>query len=388
MFGKGNKRGKGGKKAAAIGRAPNSRGGRSYVTNRDQTSPLTTTTEAAAVAASTAGTVTTTTTTNTIPASPPRPPPPCSPTTTNTSTASQRSQRKAAVDCLEKLSNLTDATRYADESTGAGTIIAARDVFKDSEVVTFDSSVAVRWAIAHIYSVVLGSPPEFDSDKKEQWGGQSGTYSVIRKLMPGWVEEEERAISLAVQNGSEKGESTRTHRSNKHKQIKRVVECIDLCKSIGVKFDGEVKWAGGRDTTIKTGSPESHIVADALEAGNSLTMTVSLLNDYLCAKGKEEVGYTPVYTCCQKMKPQVIKFAKRQQGNKNPESGWAISRRYIMRQILLREKIISVDDKDYFGDDYLDENGNIPEYFDIEKLRMVDTCRLAYFDESHCKCII
>ena len=67
---------------------------------------------------------------------------------------------------MEKLSNLADATRYADESTGAGTIIAARDVFKDSEVVTFDSSVAVRWAIAHIYTIVLGSPPEFDSDKK------------------------------------------------------------------------------------------------------------------------------------------------------------------------------------------------------------------------------
>ena len=149
------------------------------------------------------------------------------------------------------------------------------------------------------------------------------------------------------------------HRSNRHKQIKRVVECIDLCKSIGEKFDGEIRWAGGRDTLIQVGSAEPHIIADALEAGNSFRMTVSMVNDYLIKEGKPIVGLTPVYTCCQKMKPKVIKFARRQQGCTDPESGWAIARNYIMRQVLLRQGEITGDDDEYFGE-YRNENKKLP----------------------------
>ena len=206
--------------------------------------------------------------------------------------------------------------------------------------------------------------------------------------MPGWKEIEDMKVAKSVATCNFTEEKARTyHRSNRHKQIKRVVECIDLYKSLGVKFDGEILWAGGRETLIKVGSPESHIIADALEAGNSFTMTVSMLNDHLVKEEKPEVGYTPVYTCCQKMKPKVIKFARRQQGNLRPDSGWAISRSYIMRQVLLRQREITVEDEEYFAD-YKDDDGNVPPYFDVEKLRMVDTCRLAYFDESHRKCIV
>ena len=130
--------------------------------------------------------------------------------------------------------------------------------------------------------------------------------------MPGWKELEDIAVGKLIAKGKlNEDQARKQHRNNKHKQIKRVVECIDLCKSLGEKFDGEIRWAGGRDTLIQVGSAESHIIADALEAGNSFRMTVSMVNDYLIKEGKPEVGYTPVYTCCQKMKPKVIKFAKR-----------------------------------------------------------------------------
>ena len=86
------------------------------------------------------------------------------------------------------------------------------------------------------------------------------------------------------------------------------------------------------------------------------------------------------------MKPKVIKFARQQQGNLCPESRWAIGHTYIMRHVLLRQQEITVDDDEYFLD-YKDEDGNLTVYFDVEQLRMIDMCRLAYFDESHCKCI-
>ena len=58
-----------------------------------------------------------------------------------------------------------------------------------------------------------------------------------------------------------------------------------------------------------------------------------------------------------------------------------------MRQVLLRQGEITGDDDEYFGE-YKGENGKLPNYFDVKELRMIDMCRLAYWDESHRKCII
>ena len=162
-------------------------------------------------------------------------------TTTNTNNitppSENRPYRKAREDCVEKLSK-------------GGDVIDATDMFKDDTVEPINLAIAIRWAIAHIYTVVLGSPPEFDPDAcplKEQWTGQSGTFAEIRRLMPGWKEQEDTAVTKLIAKGKHNEDQARKqHRNNKHKQIKRVVECIDLCKSLGEKFDGEIRWAGGR----------------------------------------------------------------------------------------------------------------------------------------------
>ena len=160
-------------------------------------------------------------------------PPPFLLTTTNTTPPAQRPQRKAAEECVEKLSK-------------SGDLIDATDMFKDDTVETIYLAIAVRWAIVHIYTVVLGSPQEIDNDvtpPKEQWTGQSGIFAEIRTLMPGWKEEEDIGVAKVTAKGKFSEEQARTyHLSNRHKQIKRIVECIDLCKSLGVKFDGEIKW--------------------------------------------------------------------------------------------------------------------------------------------------
>ena len=62
-------------------------------------------------------------------------------------------------------------------------------------------------------------------------------------------------------------------------------------------YHDEIRWNGRHEILIKVGSPESHIIADILEACNSFVMTVSMVNDYLIKEGKPETGFTPVYTC-------------------------------------------------------------------------------------------
>ena len=77
-------------------------------------------------------------------------------------------------------------------------------MFKDNKVETINLAVAVRWAIAHIYTVVLGSPLKFETDvspPKEQWTGKSGIFSGIRRLMPGWKEIEDMKVAKSVATG-------------------------------------------------------------------------------------------------------------------------------------------------------------------------------------------
>ena len=74
-------------------------------------------------------------------------------------------------------------------------------------------------------------------------------------------------------------------------------------------------------------------------------MAVAVLNDYREEHSLELYGYTAVYNCYVRMKPKVVRFRKRQQGNKDPESGWAMSRVRILKQILLQQGKVEEDDK-------------------------------------------
>ena len=69
----------------------------------------------------------------------------------------------------------------------------------------------------------------------------------------------------------------------------------------------------GHGNKICTGSKEAAMIADALEAGNSIEMTVAILNDYRAEHQFELYGYSAVYSCYKRMKPRVVSFKKRQQ---------------------------------------------------------------------------
>ena len=124
--------------------------------------------------------------------------------------------------------------------------------------------------------------------------------------MPGWQAEEDQILLIADEHGQNISEVKRIHRDKKHKEINKVLQCYNNCLELGIDFDGEWKYFNGRgrDYKISTESKEAAMIADALEAGNSIEMTVAILNDYQAEHHLELLGYSAVYSCYKRMKPK------------------------------------------------------------------------------------
>ena len=263
-------------------------------------------------------------------------------------------------------------------------------VCTDLRLKTIDKNKLVRMAMIHIYVCVLDSPTKRDEEGNNQWNGPNDAIAQIRLAMPGWQAEEDQILLKATvegRNDKEVNEVRRKHSDKKHKSIKKVLQCYNNCLKLGIDFDGEWKYFNGRgrDYKISTDSKEAAIIADALEAGNSIEMTVALLNDYRAEHHLELLGYSAVYSCYKRMKPKVVTFKKRQQGSSDPTSGWAIARRMIFSQVLLRQGEIKEDD--HLLDQYRDAiTGELPPYFQMKNLTPIDRNRLGYWDEAHRKC--
>ena len=103
------------------------------------------------------------------------------------------------------------------------------------------------------------------------------------------------------------------------------------------------------------------MIADALEAVNSIEMTVAILNDYRVEHQLDLYGYSAVYSCYKRMKPRVISFKKRQQGIFHPKSDWAIARVMVILQVLLRQEEITMNDS--LPNQFRDTDGRITTVF-------------------------
>ena len=162
------------------------------------------------VAAASVATDTTPTTTTTSPSTLPPPPP-----ITDREQQCRPPQRKTAARATEMME-----ARCEDDEPGSATFIDAQDAFidevcKDQQLKNVDKDLLVRIAIIHIYVCVLGCPPQFDEEGNEQWSGKNNIFSKIRTTMPGWKEEEQRAIVLATITGNDELEARRVYRNGK-----------------------------------------------------------------------------------------------------------------------------------------------------------------------------
>ena len=242
-------------------------GGDNYVKveERDKKKAPPSTTAAAAATSTAAVTAATTTFSSPSPTLPTRPP-----------------QREAAARATEQIQCLTE-----NDEPGSGTIGDPNEAFingvcKDPRLKTIDKDKLARMAIIHIYVCVLDSPPKRDENGNKQWGGQGKCFSQIRKAMPGWEAEEKEILRIAETKGENIDQVRRIHCDKKHKTISKVIKCYNNCIELGIDFDGEWKYFRGRRRDYKIGleSKEAAMIANALEAGNSIEMTVEILNDY------------------------------------------------------------------------------------------------------------
>ena len=153
---------------------------------------------------------------------------------------------------------------------------------------------------------------------------------------------------------------------------------IERCKLQGKTYRGECKARSDGcpvPPKIIIPSVESQIVADSIESGNSIRNTHALLNTYRKEQEETPLSISAVFHCIHAMNPITQKVKKRKQGSQDKKSKWAQARLALSKQLLIR-----------FG--RLDLPGNQPPCYDKNKLAPLKITMIAWWDETHRKCVI
>lgn len=166
--------------------------------------------------------------------------------------------------------------------------------------------------------------------------------------------------------------------------IKNTMRVILRYIEMGVEYTGQYaprpEWG---DYLIPRDSYQSQLVADFIEWDFGFTETTNFLNLYREEQGLTHVGRSCVYDAVKRMQPVVTKIGKRQQGSYDPQSYWAIANYRWSVQVLLRMKVITVDEIPM--DLWEPKDGPLPDCFNPEKLTPIDPKFIAYWDETHKK---
>ena len=166
--------------------------------------------------------------------------------------------------------------------------------------------------------------------------------------------------------------------------IKNTMRDILVFMEKGVEYKGQyAPRADWENYLIPPESYQSQLLADFIEWDFGFSEATNFLNLYREEQGLPHVGRSCVYEAVKKMKPVVTKVGKRQQGNSDPTSSWAIANYRWSVQVLLRMKEITVDKIP--TDLWERKDGPLPDYFDPEKLTPIDPKFIAYWDETHKK---
>jgi hypothetical protein len=166
---------------------------------------------------------------------------------------------------------------------------------------------------------------------------------------------------------------------NRRQVVRRVLTTVvDMAKQ-GLVYDGERK-ASCRDINIMI-APDSfdrQIIADAMEGGFGLRHTQELVNEHRRDSNKTIVGLNTVWVAYVRMNPVVTPIGKRKQGTTDPQSPWAMARLQFVTQILVRFGLLA-------ADRVLNEQGNLPDKFNVAKLTKMTINQIAFWDETHKK---
>ena len=104
----------------------------------------------------------------------------------------------------------------------------------------------------------------------------------------------------------------------------------------GVEYKGQyAPRADWENYLIPPESYQSQLLADFIEWDFGFSEATNFLNLYREEQGLPHVGRSCVYEAVKKMKPVVTKVGKRQQGNSDPTSNWAIANYRLLEHLYL-----------------------------------------------------
>ena len=163
--------------------------------------------------------------------------------------------------------------------------------------------------------------------------------------------------------------------------IETILSEVLLCHTNGTKFDpSRLENRGGkRPPQIATTSIEAEIIADAVEAGLSLTKALYLVNEHLAEEGREGTTMSAILSVIQRLNPQIKRIQKRKQGSSDPKSPWARARKMWVTQLMIRLGTFNMQEKIF---------GPLEKRWDRDVLGHLSLDQIGWWDETHRKCMI
>jgi hypothetical protein len=164
------------------------------------------------------------------------------------------------------------------------------------------------------------------------------------------------------------------------------------CKASGIKYTGarnnQQGVSIGRPPFLSTESIEAQICADTQEEGFSVTLTWHAINQHRRESCMPSVTKSVVKGLIQQLKPKISWVRKVSQGNRDPNSHWAVARWLFSTQFLIRLGIIESQEITLINKEDGLERTFIPDYWDKKQLTAIKLSQIAWWDETHRKCTI
>jgi hypothetical protein len=169
--------------------------------------------------------------------------------------------------------------------------------------------------------------------------------------------------------------------------INNILNDILYCKRTGTTYQGESYTDHAEirldRRLIKLQSTEAQLIADCTEDGLSLRVTSFIVNASQKQACLPDITTSTIYNCIKTMKPIVERVKKSKQGDAaDVTSAQAMARFRWVKQLMIMYQLL---------DSQVDPHSNpptddVPDYFNKEKLPVLDQFQTAYWDETHKKC--
>jgi hypothetical protein len=176
---------------------------------------------------------------------------------------------------------------------------------------------------------------------------------------------------------------------SKNLRIDHILSDVVACKKAGITYTRTRKIGAyttmGKPPILATDSIEAQIIADCLESGWSLSLSQWMVNQHRKEAQEESLTLAPIRHLMKRLKPVVRKVKKQAQGSNDPTCKWARARVNFNTQVLIRFGKLPEEE---FEKIWQKNDGTLSPWFDPDKMQSLTPQQVAWWDETHRKCVI